>query len=70
MTHPAGSPRVRLDDVRRAWESRDPVLIEMVTELAGQPDKPPGAPPREGAPTFAKFLAEIRGNAFARKNSR
>jgi hypothetical protein len=60
MTHPAGSPRVRLDDVRRAWESRDPVLIGLVNELAGQPDEPPGAPPREGAPTFAKFLAEIR----------
>src|SRR5437868_8743887 len=67
MPHPAVSPRLRLDDVRRAWESRDPELIGLVQELAEQPDEAPGTPPREGAPTFAKFLAELRGRALARQ---
>ncbi len=59
--------RLRLDDVRRAWESRDPELTRLVVELAGEPDENPTTPPREGAPTFAKFLAELHSQAFARK---
>jgi hypothetical protein len=67
MNHTAVSTRLRLDDVRRAWESKDPELIGLVTDLAKQPDEVPGTPPREGAPTFAKFLAEIRSLAFTGK---
>ena len=66
MTHPAVSPRLQLDDVRRVWESRDPELTKLIGELAGQDDETPGTPSREGAPTFAKFLSEIRSQAFAR----
>ncbi len=59
------STRLRLDDVRRAWESNDPELVGLVDALAGQSDEAADkAPVREGAPTFAKFLAEIRSKAF------
>jgi hypothetical protein len=61
------STRLRLEDVRRAWEARDPELSDLVADLAGQDDETPGTPPREAAPTFAKFLAEIRSQAFRRK---
>ena len=59
--------RIRLDDVRRAWEARDPELVGLVEALADQDDEPPKAPIREGAPTFAKLLAEIRSLPFRRK---
>jgi hypothetical protein len=58
------SNRLRLDDVRLAWDSNDPDLVGLVEILAGQPDEAPEPPLREGAPTFAKFLAEIRTKAF------
>ncbi len=61
------SSRLRLDDVRRAWESSDPELGQLIIELASQPDEKPTKPPREGAPTFAGFLAELQSAAFARK---
>jgi hypothetical protein len=68
MSPSAVSARLGLDDVRRAWESRDPDLARLVGELAGQPDEAPDTSSiREGAPTFAKFLAGIRSSAFARK---
>jgi hypothetical protein len=62
------SIRLRLDDVRRAWEARDPELSGLVTALASQDDEVPGVPPpREGAPTLAGWLAELRSAAFRRK---
>jgi hypothetical protein len=67
MRHTVVSTRLRLDDVRRAWESSDPDLSRLVVELAVQPDEKPETPPREGAPTFDKFLSELRSTAFARK---
>jgi hypothetical protein len=53
-----------MDDVRRAWESNDPGLVELVAELANQSDEEPETPIREGAPTFERFLAEIRSKPF------
>ncbi len=58
------STHLRLDDVRRAWESNDPDLPGLVESMAGEPDETPETPIREGAPTFAKFLAEIRSKPF------
>jgi hypothetical protein len=58
---------LRLDDLRRAWEARDPEVVGLVVALAIQPDQPPETPIREGAPTFARFLSEIRGWSFRRK---
>ncbi|WP_406694959.1 BRCT domain-containing protein [Singulisphaera sp. Ch08] len=59
---------LRLADVRLAWETQDPELVSLVERLAEQSDdEDSGTPVREGAPTFAKFLAEIRGKPFRRK---
>ncbi len=59
--------RLRLDDVRRAWESRDSGLIGLVEALVDQEDETPKTPIREGAPTFAKLLDEVRSQAFRRR---
>ena len=59
--------QLELDDIRRAWEARDPELVQTIALLATQPDKQPTTPVREGALTFAKFLREINSHAFRRK---
>jgi hypothetical protein len=65
ITRPAAvSSRLRLDDIRRARGSNDPGLVGLVHALASQPDEAPEAPVREEAPTFKKFLAEIRSKPF------
>ena len=51
--------QLQLDDIRRAWEARDPDLVQYVELLATQPDRQPDQPLREGAMTFAKFLTEL-----------
>ena len=56
-----------LDDIRRAWEARDPELVQYIALLATQPDKQPATPIREGALTFAKFLREINSYQFRKK---
>ncbi|SIO58292.1 hypothetical protein SAMN05444166_5623 [Singulisphaera sp. GP187] len=59
---------LRLADVRLAWETQDPDLVRLVERLAEQSDDDDSETPvRDGAPTFAKFLAEIRGKPFRRK---
>jgi hypothetical protein len=58
---------LHLDDLRRAWDARDPELVRLIEALAAQPDEPPETPVREGAPTFDRFLAEIRSPAFCRR---
>src|SRR6478752_2732065 len=58
---------IRLEDVRLAWEARDPETVPLIVELAGQADPAPETPIREGAPTFERFLAEIHGKDFHRK---
>ena len=61
---------LRLDDVRRAWEARDPELVRLVGMLAEQPDQSPAeaaAPAREGAMTFDRFIAAVRTKAFHKK---
>jgi hypothetical protein len=59
--------RLRLEDLRQAWQAHDPELVELITNLAVQRDEPPETPPREGALTVDRFLAEMRGYAFRRK---
>jgi hypothetical protein len=61
------STGLRLDDLRRAWDARDPELVRLIESLAEQPDELSETPVREGAPTFDRFLAEIRSPAFRRK---
>ncbi len=59
--------QIRLNDVRLAWEARDPEVVGLVVALAGQDDPEPESPLREGAPTLAQFLAETRNAAFRSK---
>lgn len=57
-------PLLHLDDVRRAWDARDPDVVRLVGQLAAQPDPAPNLPPRDGAMTFAKLMAEVRSKPF------
>ena len=41
-----------LDDVRRAWDARDPRLITLIEQLCTQPVPAPDTPIRDGALTF------------------
>lgn len=59
--------QLHLDDLRRAWEARDPELVRLVQQLINQPDEPPKKPVRSGAPTFQKFINEMRGGSYRRK---
>ena len=56
-----------LDDVRRAWDTRDPELPRLIAQLAEHPDPEPEKPVREGAPTFDQFLYEIKSPQFRKK---
>lgn len=56
-----------LDDVRRAWDTRDPELVETIRKLTQQVPPEPESPHREGALTFEKFLQEIFSPAFRKK---
>src|SRR5262249_52942931 len=56
-----------LDDVRKAWDARDPQLIRLIDQLCEQPDPPPEKPIRDGAITFDRFLAQLRDKRFRRK---
>ncbi len=59
------------EDVRRAWKAGDSELSDLVVALATAPAERPPAPgtppPREGAPTYAAWLSEIKSRYFARK---
>lgn len=61
------STQLHLEDLRRAWEARDPELVRLVELLANQPEPPPATPIREGAMTFAKFLRETQSWTFRKK---
>ncbi len=56
-----------LNDARRAWQFRDPAVVDLVILIAQQPDPQPEQPIREGAPTFERFLEEIRSKGFRKK---
>jgi hypothetical protein len=55
------------EDIRRAWDAKDSDLADLIVALAQSPDLPPTTPPREGAPTFAGFVAELRSWAMRQK---
>jgi len=56
-----------LNDVRRAWDARDPRLITLLEQLCTQPVPPPEKPIRDGALTFDKFLYSLRDWRFKQK---
>ena len=49
-----------LDDVRKAWDARDPRLIHLIEQLCQQPTPKPETPIRKGALTFEGFLSSLR----------
>ncbi len=59
--------QLRLKDLHNACQSEDPELAAMIVALAVQGDPEPETPIREGAPTFEKFIAEIRSPEFRQK---
>ena len=44
-----------LDDVRKAWDARDPRLIALIEQLCNQPVPTPDAPVRDGAPWSVRW---------------
>ena len=56
---------VRLEDVRRAYEARDPSLPELVVALAQTPNLYDDAP--EGVLTYNRFIQELRSWSFSYK---
>src|SRR5205809_6569222 len=57
-----------LDDVRKAWDARDPRLITLIEQLCNQPVPAPETPIREGALTFDKFLTGLRDWRYRQKS--
>src|SRR5690606_19246706 len=55
-----------LEDIRRAWDSRDPDLSTLIVSLAGAADPRPDKPPREGALTYASFTQHLQSWKFTR----
>ena len=56
-----------LDDVRKAWDARDPRLIALIEQLCTQPVPTPDTPVRDGALTFDKFLVQLRDWRYRKK---
>ena len=54
------STRLKIDDLRRAWQANDPNLVDFIVRLAQQPDEERETPLREGALTFDSFLTQMR----------
>ncbi|MBM3979018.1 MAG: hypothetical protein FJ304_01800 [Planctomycetes bacterium] len=57
-----------LDDVRKAWDARDPRLITLIEQICNQPVPAPDAPIRDGALTFEKFLSQLRDWRYRQKS--
>ncbi len=57
-----------LDDVRKAWDARDPRLITLIEQLCTQPIPAPETPIRDGALTFDKFLYQLRDWRYRQKS--
>ena len=60
--------RPSIDDARRAWEARDPILVDLIETISSRPDPEPEAPVREGAPTFDLLMARTRTPEFLKRS--
>jgi len=60
--------QLRIGDLRRAWDSRDPDLAELIVRMVGGQDPTLETPVREGALTLARFTAQLRAPEFRKKN--
>lgn len=61
------STQLRLEDVRQAWVTRDPSLVDLFVSLAEQPEPPPETPLREGSLTHEQVLTQIHSTGFRKK---
>jgi hypothetical protein len=59
---------VRLDDVRRALEARDPGLTDLVVALGGAAIEAPSGPVPDDALTYQKFVSELSSWRFQYKS--
>lgn len=59
---------LNLEDLRRAYQARDPELARLVVKLAQEPAPEPETPPREGSLTWQGFLTEMSSYSFRRKS--
>lgn len=56
-----------LDDIRKAWDARDPRLIKLIEQLVNQPVPRPDKPIRREALTFDKFLYSLKEWKYRQK---
>jgi len=56
-----------LDDIRKAWDARDPRLIKLIEQLCEQAIPRPDKPIRKEAITFDKFIASLRDWKYRQK---
>lgn len=57
-----------LDDIRKAWDARDPRLIKLLEQLVTQPPPKPDKPIRREALTFDKFIGSFRDWKYRQKS--
>jgi hypothetical protein len=58
------SATLHIEDLRQAWDARDPAFVDLVLRLVSQPDEPPATPLRQGAPTYDAWLQGQRTYSF------
>jgi len=56
-----------LDDIRKAWDARDPRLIKLIEQLVQQAVPRPTTPIRKEALTFDKFLLQLKDWKYRHK---
>jgi hypothetical protein len=56
-----------LDDIRKAWDARDPRLIKLIEQLCDQAIPKPDKPIRKEALTFDKFINSLRDWKYRQK---
>ncbi|MFO0822146.1 MAG: hypothetical protein U0792_03335 [Gemmataceae bacterium] len=57
-----------LEDIRKAWDARDPRLIKLLEQLVNQQPPKPTTPIRNEAMTFDKFIVSLRDWKYRKKS--
>jgi hypothetical protein len=57
-----------LEDIRKAWDARDPRLIKLIEQLCEQAIPRPDTPVRKEALTFDKFIASLKDWKYRQKS--
>ena len=56
-----------LEDIRKAWDARDPRLIKLLEQIITQPIPKPTTPIRKEALTFDKFIVSLKDYKYRKK---